>query len=239
MPLVGNTYIQASSSDPGAVGFGYLWAQTDTGLLKARNTTNTAWVTSANLNSVNFGHVPLAGGALTGAISGATGLMPTSASTPFTAVPSVQTGDSLDPLVTQSQLQTSIDDAFGDISSSIQAAVDATPSLSVNDSIKWGMGMSAVTYGPDDPANLTDASCWPIPLPDFSDRPATLAECIFSVWPAYQYTGSAILEYRLYLYRSPLMNNKFCCWSRDNSGGGGTSFGGRFGYSVIAIKSTA
>lgn len=70
MPLIGNVYVQ--DSDPGSVGYGYAWAHSD-GTWKWRNTGNTAWVTIGNANQGSFGHLPVTGGAMTGAITGNTG----------------------------------------------------------------------------------------------------------------------------------------------------------------------
>ena len=72
--LIGNVYVQAN--DPSAVGFGYFWANSSTGDLYARNTSNTAWVKQGNLNQAQGGALPITGGAMTGAISGVSGWAP-------------------------------------------------------------------------------------------------------------------------------------------------------------------
>jgi hypothetical protein len=74
MSLVGNRYIQAN--DPGAVGVGYQWLDTDTSLLYERNGSNTAWVQVYNTNQTNGGLLPQTGGSVTGAITGTTGWAP-------------------------------------------------------------------------------------------------------------------------------------------------------------------
>jgi hypothetical protein len=43
-----------------------IWADSGTGLLKIRNIANTAWITLGALDTANFGHLPLTGGALAG-----------------------------------------------------------------------------------------------------------------------------------------------------------------------------
>ena len=90
--LVGNTYVQASSNDPGGVGFGFFWAQNDTGLLYIRNTTNSAWTFVGNTGITSLGDVsiqpgpqyPFTSGLVTNAqIQSA--LVPVFTSTNFTA----------------------------------------------------------------------------------------------------------------------------------------------------------
>ena len=63
------------STDPGAVGFGYLWANPSTGLVQARNTANSAWVSQGNYNQVQGGALPLTGGMMQGAITGSSGFV--------------------------------------------------------------------------------------------------------------------------------------------------------------------
>lgn len=74
MSLIGNRYVQAG--DPGAVGVGYQWLDTDTSLLFERNGSNTAWVQVYNTNQANGGLLPQTGGSVTGAITGTTGWAP-------------------------------------------------------------------------------------------------------------------------------------------------------------------
>lgn len=62
-----------ATGDPGAVGVGLTWLHPTTGVLKVRNTTNTAWVTVGNIDLVNLGALPLTGGAVSGNITGTTG----------------------------------------------------------------------------------------------------------------------------------------------------------------------
>ena len=57
MSLIGNHYITPSSEDPGSVGFGYYWDQSDTGLEFVRNTSNTAWTFVGNTATANMGNV--------------------------------------------------------------------------------------------------------------------------------------------------------------------------------------
>ena len=74
MSLIGNTYV--TSSDPGAVGFGYQWSNTSTGNMYARNVSNTAWTLIGNANQVNLGLAPKSGFAATGAVTGVSGWAP-------------------------------------------------------------------------------------------------------------------------------------------------------------------
>lgn len=64
------------ASDPGAVGAGVEWTNTTTGDVYRRDITNSAWNKMFNVGVVNGGLLPLAGGNMTGAITGSHGLAP-------------------------------------------------------------------------------------------------------------------------------------------------------------------
>jgi hypothetical protein len=73
---------QNSGASAPATTFAYMWwADTTTGLLKIRNAANSAWITVGTLASANLGMMPLAGGALTGALNEAAGADIASATT--------------------------------------------------------------------------------------------------------------------------------------------------------------
>jgi len=90
--LIGNMYVQPSSNDPGSVGFGYMWSQSDTGLLYIRNTSNSAWTFVGNTGLTSLGDVsiqpgpqyPWTSGLITAAQIGSV-LTPTFTVTPYTA----------------------------------------------------------------------------------------------------------------------------------------------------------
>lgn len=72
--LTGTRYIGTGALPTPIIGYDAV--DTSTGNLYASNTSATAWVLIGNVNQANLGMLPLTGGALTGAISGATGLAP-------------------------------------------------------------------------------------------------------------------------------------------------------------------
>lgn len=57
------------------------WADTSTDLLKQRNSANSAWIAKGTLSAINWGFLPAAGGALTGALTIAEGAAVASAAT--------------------------------------------------------------------------------------------------------------------------------------------------------------
>ncbi len=61
------------TGDPGSVGVGKTWLHPTTGVLKVRNTTNTAWTTIGNVDDPNFGSLLTSGGAVSANITGNTG----------------------------------------------------------------------------------------------------------------------------------------------------------------------
>ncbi len=61
------------TGDPGAVGVGKTWLHPTTGVLKVRNTANTAWTTIGNVDDPNFGSLLTSGGAVSANITGNTG----------------------------------------------------------------------------------------------------------------------------------------------------------------------
>ena len=233
MALVGSTYIQASSSDPGAVGFGYSWAQTDTGVILYRNTSNTAWVTLGATTSTNLGLTPKSGATMVGALTGAHGLMPVDASVNFTGLPHVAGSYNSDvALVTDlTTLQTGID---SQISAQVQQALASLPSVGLNSNIcHW----SGTAGGSQSPANTT-----PVAIPitgTYADGSSPIAsECIVFAsastlsWPSP--AGGAIACY-LQMYNSDPL--QWLCYTFEANGSGYTA--GIVNYTVIAIKQNA
>ena len=58
------------TGDPGSVGVGKTWLHPTTGVLKVRNTANTAWTTIGNVDDQSFGSLLTSGGAVSAAITG-------------------------------------------------------------------------------------------------------------------------------------------------------------------------
>lgn len=59
----------SSATEPATMYAYQWWADTTTGLLKQRNSANSAWVTIGTLASANLGLLPLAGGTMTGVLA--------------------------------------------------------------------------------------------------------------------------------------------------------------------------
>ena len=75
--LVGSRYIGTGSLPTPVAGYDAI--DTSTGNQYVANTSSTAWVLVGNVNSLNLGMLPLTGGVMTGAITGATGWAPSDA----------------------------------------------------------------------------------------------------------------------------------------------------------------
>jgi len=158
MALVGNRYIE--ETDPGSVGAGYQWVHPETGVLKERDTTDTSWTTIGNVNTANYGMLPLAGGAMQGAITGVSGWAPSTS--PNFATSARLNGVNLATVNDLTSLQTTL---LALINSQIASGFSAlSNSLSINNMIAFGYGAVLVNQ--------------PIPLPSFADRQATHAEIV-------------------------------------------------------------
>lgn len=169
MALVGNVYIQPSSSDPGAVGFGYEWSQSDTGSWYFRNTSNTAWVFAFNSNIANLGMVPLTGATMTGALLGATGLMPLSGGD-FSVAPTILGN----PIATVAYVDSQVSALQSSITTQIASAIAQIPGLAVGSKIAIGAGIVSVTM-PASGGTVSGSAI--IPLPIYGDgTTATQAE---------------------------------------------------------------
>ena len=210
MALVGNTYVQAT--DPGSVGFGYFWANSSTGDLYARNTSNTAWVKQGNLNQAQGGSLPLAGGAMTGAITGVSGWAPET-SPDFNTSAKLE-GVNLATTNDLSTLQTNLEDYVDAQVASAIASQGVTSEVSSNTAIQTGTLRGA-----------TPLTTIEIPRPVFSDgRTAEEAQCkwIVSVYDAK--TGDTADSYYLYFRDStdsadvdPTAVRKFCAYTAKSN----------------------
>lgn len=61
--------VHSGASAPASTTPYMLWADTTTGLLKMRNAADSAWITKGSLAGVDFGHLNLAGGNMTGGLN--------------------------------------------------------------------------------------------------------------------------------------------------------------------------
>ena len=184
MALAGNRYIQAS--DPGAVGFGYQWANSSSGILYERNTSNTGWVQIGNTNTTNYGLLPLTGGAMTGAISGVTGWAPET-SPDFNTSAKLE-GVNLATTNDLSTLQTNLEDYVDAQVASAIASQGVTSEVSSNTAIQTGRLQGA-----------TPLTTITIPLPVFSDgQSASQGQCKWIVTPGYNITDGTTNIYDVY-----------------------------------------
>lgn len=177
MALAGSRYIQ--SNDPGAVGFGYQWANSSTGILYERNTSNTAWVQIGNTNSANYGLLPLTGGTMTGAIAGVSGWAPET-SPDFNTSAKLE-GVNLATINDLSTLETNLENYVNDQIASALSSQGTTTEVATNLAIGTGTLKGA-----------TATTAVTIPLPLFSDgQQASEAQCkwIVSLYDAH--TGLA------------------------------------------------
>lgn len=148
---------------------GYDAVDTTTGNRYDANTSATAWNLVGNVNQTNEGMLPLTGGTMTGAITGATGWAPLD-SPNFTT--SAKLGG-LD-LVTSTTLSTAITNVNNGISPKITSAVASlSAGISVNSSIAKAKGtLTPSSVG----ATIT------VPPPTYSDgTTANIADCVWSI----------------------------------------------------------
>ena len=206
MALVGMRFIQAT--DPGAVGFGYQWANSSSGILYERNITNTGWVQIGNTNSTNYGLLPKTGGTMSGAIFGVSGWAPET-SPDFNTSAKLE-GVNLATVNDLSTLQTNLEDYVNAQVASAIASLGVTSEVSSNTAIQTGTLKGA-----------TATTAVEIPRPVFSDgQVADEAQCkwIVSIYDAK--TGDTADSYYLYFRDSmdfaaadPTAVRKFCVYT--------------------------
>lgn len=128
--LVGNTYIGASN-DAGApaAAFGYNWFQSDTGNLYVSSTVP-QWIYMGNANNQYLGNLPISGANMSGALTGAHALMPLAGGN-FLQMPTVSSGSSQLPLVTQSYVDQRDNYVLSQISPQVQQALSSIPQISI------------------------------------------------------------------------------------------------------------
>lgn len=168
MALVGCRYIQAT--DPGAVGAAYEWANTSTGNLYIRNTTDTAWVLIGNIDNASLGNVPITGATMTGALNGVTGWAPLDA--PNFTTSTKLGGIDLATVNDLSAMETAI---YNALDSKISSAISSsTATITVNSKIAKLTGDGYKQYSDSD-------QTFTIPLPTYpgSGETAAEADCVW------------------------------------------------------------
>lgn len=234
MALVGNCYIQPSSSDPGAVGFGYTWAQSDTANLYYRNSSNTAWVLAGNTDQTYMGLLSRSGGTMTGAILGAHGLMPLSGGD-FSVAPTIA-GNTI---ATVPYVDAQIAAVNATISTQIAQAIASIPGLSVSSKLAVGAGIATATVAGG--GGPTPTGTYTISLPTYGDgTTATQAEVSgrYSAWIAGWSWGDEVVSAEISSYslaETPAGSRTYVATYTNNSGVSVTPVI-LIGYYIIGVK---
>lgn len=232
--LVGNRYISRSDENPGSVGFGYEWAQLDTGLIYKRNQPNTGWIISGDTSQNDLGIITTAGGKVSGALTGKHGLMPTDASSPFTTTPNVN-GTSF-ALVTD--LTTAMDAVKTTITTIVNQHAASTSSVAISKYIKfWSGTLLEVDGGLWSSESAIPFKTIPINVAYPDGSPISDSECSVAVMPSYN--AGTVMNFRLRRIKviqgsSPLQWKSYYL-SADT----GLWHDGRLDYCVLAIKTGA
>jgi len=158
MSLIGNMYIEAS--DPGAVGCGYLWTNTTTGDVSARDTTNTLWNVLYNVNQANGGLVPVSGANMSGALTGVTGWAPND-SPNFTTTAKLMGIN----LATTNDLASLLSKVQALVASEVSSALASSATTSNMYAFGWGYAYDQATI--------------PLPVYDDDGTQATLSQVKF------------------------------------------------------------
>ena len=230
--LVGNRYIGPSSLDPGSTGFGYEWEQTDTGLVFNRNQFDTGWVPAGDTSQNNLGLITLDAGNVSGALTGKHGLMPTDASSPFTATPNVN-GTSV-ALITD--LTTAMDAVSAQITTIVNRHAANAGTVAIRKHVQfWQDYFYGYNTGASDPSGLAFRYL-PITKTYPDGTPIAESECIVWVMPDFfGVTLARIRTFHVVQGQSPLYWKVYYT-TPDGSGG---CIEGNFSYAVFAIKTGA
>jgi hypothetical protein len=231
--LIGTRYIQASSSNPGAVGFGYEWWQSDTGAIYYRAPDNSGWVLLGNVGSANLGLAPVSGFTAGGALLGSHGLIPVAATSSFTNTPNVKTGSTPGVLMA---LMSDVDHSFDALNPTIEATVTKAFSAFPIPSIRANIATWSGRVGPA-PGNYFDAVTIPINATYPDGTVPTPSECFVSVAPVSIYVSSdqaTQLQANIGQYYNTAGPLDFYCYTT-----GHTNAAQVISYTVIAIKASA
>lgn len=193
MSLIGFRYFD--SSDPGAVGAGMEWYNKATGNLYIRDSTDASWVLVGNSDVASLGNLPLAGGNMTGAITGVSGWAPED-SPDFTTVAKLNGDD----LVTSTDLSNTRTDIINLIDARVQAAIASSTGAvtGTNASIAKLRGSGSGQSG----------TSFTIPLPTYpgSGETADESDCVWvptiTGFSADDYTAGASYAWSLRLVQS-------------------------------------
>lgn len=221
--LVGSRYIGTGSLPVPAAG--YDACDTTTGNLYFTNAAGTAWVLMGNVNNANLGLLPLTGGTMTGAITGASSWAPNDS-------PNFTSSAKLDGvnLATTSDLTTTSTTILNSIAPKITEAVASTTSaISVKGNVAMASGL----------LTFTSATTQTIPLPVYSDGvTASESDCKWTVglvsgsFPCGRADSNG--DTTLYKSADPSTTRTFAIYLKDN---GGNFYSTVVQYLIIGVRS--
>ena len=175
--LTGTRYIGSGTLPTPVVGYDAI--DTSTGSFYVSNSSSTSWMLVGNVNSPNYGMMPVTGGVMTGSISGATGWAPLDS-------PDFTTTAKLNglALATVNDLTTAITNVNAGISPKITSAVAATSNaISVQAKIARTSGTFTCTpvgtIGAGLTANMFNVASYLPTYPDGSQ--AAIGDCAWVI----------------------------------------------------------
>lgn len=231
--LIGNRYLSRSDENPGSTGPGYEWAQSDTGLIFRRNHVDTGWILKGDASQNDLGIITTAGGKVSGALTGKHGLMPSDASSPFSALPNVN-GTSF-ALVTD--LTTAMDAVKNTITTIVNQHAASTSTVAIRKYVQFWQG----TLDAVDGGFWTSESAIPfktIPITVAYPDGAAIAdsECSVAVMPSYNMGShiSRIRQFKVVAGSSPLQWKSYYLSADDSKW-----YDGALTYAIFAIKTGA
>ena len=230
--LVGSRYIGTGSLPTPVAGYDAI--DTSTGNQYVANTSSTAWVMVGNVNSLNLGMLPLTGGVMTGAITGATGWAPSDAAN----FPTKAYINSID-IATTDELATLKTEIMDSITPKITEAIaSTTAAVGVNSKIAKKMGVLTFT-----PATAyTVPAVQTIPLPTYpSGEVAKETECVWCVFPVeltYATGNAGPMNETLFFSVDPTTTRTFAAYTHVTSGSSSDLIyqACKIGYMIIGVK---
>ena len=230
--LVGSRYIGTGSLPTPVAGYDAI--DTSTGNQYVANTSSTAWVLVGNVNSLNLGMLPLTGGVMTGAITGATGWAPSDAAN----FPTKAYINSID-IATTDKLATLKTEIMDSITPKITEAIaSTTAAVGVNSKIAKRMGV--LTFTPS--TAYTAPAVQTIPLPTYpSGEVAKETECVWCVFPielTYATGNSGGMNESLHFTTDPTTSRTFSAYTYVWNGSPSDSIfqACKIGYMIIGVK---
>ena len=225
MALVGNVFYQDSSLDPGAGYPMYYWNQTNTGLIYVRSIDDNGWVLVGNSAQQHLGQLPLSGGNMNGAITGAHGLSPVDVND-FSTMLQVAGNE----VATLQYVNNKVIQLQNDIVNSVAAAVASIPSIALASRTAHKTG--TVTQIGGTPLSFE------IALPTFGDgvTVATEPQCI---WGCYLQDLMAHMTNDPYLSYSKIEQTSPRHYTiSDTTEGGASRNGCTATWYIMAFKTT-